>query len=43
MVEKMKNRDKIKLCKGCSVDETYIENEFKKINKIPFMKFIQSK
>ena len=37
----LKNRDKVQLCRGCSVDETYIENEFLKMRKIPFIKFLE--
>ena len=37
----LKNREGIKICRGCGVDETYIENEIKKIEKIPFSKLMQ--
>jgi len=37
----LNNRKSIKLCKGCSVDETYIENEFNKARKIPFVKLLE--
>ena len=37
----LKNRRNINLCRGCSVDETYIENEMLKISKIPFVKILQ--
>lgn len=40
-LEILKNRDKINLCRGCGVNETYIENEIEKIKKIPFIKFLQ--
>lgn len=39
----LKNRQKIGICRGCGVDETYIEKEFKKIDLIPFMKFFSKK
>ena len=39
----LKQRDKIAICKGCGVNETYIENEFSKIKKIPFVKSLQYK
>jgi MoaA/NifB/PqqE/SkfB family radical SAM enzyme len=37
----LNNRKGIRICKICSVDETYIEKEFAKIRKIPFFKFMQ--
>jgi len=37
----LKNRKSIPLCRGCSVDETYVEDEFTKIRKIPFVKYLQ--
>ena len=40
-LEILKNRNKINLCKGCGVNETYIEKEINKIKKIPFAKFLQ--
>ncbi|MBU3907277.1 MAG: radical SAM protein [Nanoarchaeota archaeon] len=39
----LKNRNKIELCRGCSVDETYVEKEFNKARKIPFVKFLEYK
>jgi pyrroloquinoline quinone biosynthesis protein E len=35
------NRGKIPLCKGCGVDETYLENEINKFKKIPFIKLFR--
>ncbi|MDD5193304.1 MAG: radical SAM protein [Candidatus Nanoarchaeia archaeon] len=37
----LKNREGIPICKGCGVDETYLENEFKKISLIPLIKLSQ--
>ncbi len=37
----LNNRTKIPLCKNCGVDETYIEDESKKIRKIPLFKYFQ--
>lgn len=39
----LKNRSSINICNGCGVDETYIENEIKRLESIPFVKFIQYK
>jgi radical SAM protein with 4Fe4S-binding SPASM domain len=38
----LNNRKEIDLCKNCGVNESYIEDEFKKIKKIPFLKYLQN-
>ncbi len=37
----LKNRSKINICRGCGVNESYIEKEIDKIKKIPFAKLLQ--
>ncbi len=37
----LKDRNKVKICKGCGVNETYIEKEMDKIKNIPFTKYLQ--
>jgi len=39
----LEKRSSIGICKSCSVDETYILNEFKKIKKLPLMGWIKWK
>ncbi len=39
----LKNRKSIAICRGCGVDETYIEKEIKRIRKIPFVKMMEYK
>jgi radical SAM protein with 4Fe4S-binding SPASM domain len=41
--ELLKSRKNIKICKECSVDETYLKKEINKIKKIPFIKLLQHK
>jgi radical SAM protein with 4Fe4S-binding SPASM domain len=39
----LKKRSEVKICKGCSVDESYIDKEFSKIKKIPLISNLQYK
>ncbi|MDD5012034.1 MAG: radical SAM protein [Candidatus Nanoarchaeia archaeon] len=41
-IQLLNSRKEIPLCKNCGVNESYIEDEFKKIRKIPFLKRLQN-
>ena len=37
----LNNRKVISICRGCGVNESYLEEEFKKMEKLPFVKYLR--